>query len=702
MALSTLLKWHPLELFDERFQTNLAALRKRDPALADRLAELTPSVSYFIAAQGDNVYLGKPGAAGIEVIPDAMPAPAARNMLAGIFPTGNVTWPIAIGGLGYGWMWDRVWQLPCKVESAPGHRPPIYLLSRDVERLWAVLHVLDWGAMLADPRFPIFAGADAAQQMQELLAADPRWPQPRASVGLEPGIFPTELNALLATVQDATKRRIEQLKLRLSALYPPGESWAARVGRSRLRVLGITSRYTTFLQHSMRDWLEAFERLGHDTKLLMEPADHLLLGPAGVAQGVLEFQPDLVVVIDHYRAEIGTIPESIPCVMYVQDRLPNIFSEQAGQNQVDRDYCLGLGRLHLSERYGYHANRFLSCPVGINEKRFEHRDLTRAEMDRFGGDVSYVSHASRPADEFVREYAAKSGSAQIARLCDHFYQRLESWYTAGGIALSEIAMRQMLERCMSDVRVQLAEPDLPTFLSFFNQSVNNAIFRHQTLSWLAGLGLNLHLWGRGWETHPTLSRFARGVADNQNDLARIYRASKINIQVTPFGSVHQRLLDGLAAGGFFLLRWHPGDAVGRIYWGLLAWCREHSINSDGQLHALADDGVREMISRINQLEGSSPATRVFSVFDVMNGHADSDFMTAADSIWEEYEEVAFNDRAELSARVKRFLADDGLREGIASSMRRAVIERCSYVGINRRLLEMIRKDLSAETARCAA
>jgi len=702
MASAIPLKWHPLELFDERFQTNLTALRGRDAALADRLAGLAPSVAYFIAAQGDNVYLGKPGAMGIEVIPDAMPAPAARNMLAGIFPAGHVTWSIAIGGLGYGWMWDRVWRLPCKVETAPGHRPPIYLLTKDIERLWAVLHVLDWGTMLADPRFPIFTGPDAAQQMQELLAGDPRWPQPRASVGIEPQIFPTELNAFLATIADATNRRTEQLRLRLNSIYPSGESWAGRLSRPRLRVLGITSRYTTFLQHSMRDWLEALDRLGHETKLLMEPADHLLLGPAGVAQGVLDFQPDLIVIIDHYRAEMGTIPESIPCVMYVQDRLPNIFSAQAGENQTRRDYCLGPGRLHLSEKYGYPAQRFLSCPVGINERRFEQRELTRAEIDRFGCDVSYVSHASRPAEQIVREYAAKSGSPHIARLCDHFHQRLESWYAAGGIALSEIAMRQILDRCMSDVRVQLAEADIPPFLAFFNQSVNNAIFRHQTLNWLAGLGVNLHIWGRGWESHPMLGRFARGVADNQSDLAKIYRASKINIQVTPHGSVHQRLLDGLAAGGFFLLRWHPGDAVGRLYREMLGWCRENSVTSDSQLHALAEDRIRWLIARINQLEGSTPQTRAFSVFDVMNGHADSDFMTSADSIWEEYEGVAFNDRTELAARVQRFLVDDALREQIAGSMRRAVIERCSYLGINRRLLEMIQTDLSAETARCAA
>ena len=40
MAPATQFKWHPLALFDERFQTNLTALRGRDAALADRLSGL--------------------------------------------------------------------------------------------------------------------------------------------------------------------------------------------------------------------------------------------------------------------------------------------------------------------------------------------------------------------------------------------------------------------------------------------------------------------------------------------------------------------------------------------------------------------------------------------------------------------------------------------------------------------------------------
>ena len=64
--------------------------------------------------------------------------------------------------------------------------------------------------------------------------------------------------------------------------------------------------------------------------------------------------------------------------------------------------------------------------------------------------------------------------------------------------------------------------------------------------------------------------------------------------------------------------------------------------------------------------------------------------------------VAFDNGLELQAKVGRFLADDEARIDIAASMRAAVIERCSYANINRRLLEMIRANLATQQKRCAA
>lgn len=694
------LSWHPLDLFDGRFRENLSALATHNPKLAERLAAVTPRLPFFIAAQAETVFIGRPGAAGIEIVPDPLPPAQARRLLASLFPKGEVSWPILIGGLAYGWAWDRIAKLPCKVETAPGHKPPVYLLAGDIEQLWAVLHVMDWRQMLADPRFAIFAGSDAVNQLADLLVEDPMWSRPRASVRIESGLWSGEFDALMQSINARIDARTAAVKTRLSTMYPA--DWLPDIDGGPLRVMGITSRYTTFLQHSMRDWLEGFERLGHETTLLIDPADHLIRTPLAIAESVAEFRPDLIVIIDHYRAEIPTLPESVPCVMYVQDRMPNMYCAEAGARQKPRDYCLGFSKLFLSARYGYPAERFMPAPVGINEHRFARAELSAADLDRFGCDVSYVSNASRPAADLMREQAARSGSPQVRKLFDDLYQRMDAWYAAGGQAFSEILLRSLLAQSMQSTGVELQGQSAADAVTFFNQVVNNAMFRHQTLGWLAAMDVNLHLWGAGWEKHPTLARYARGVADNQRDLPQIYRASRINLQVTPHGSVHQRLLDGLAAGGFFLLRWHPGDAVGLLYRELQAWCDEHDVTSDAQLHERADARVRDVVARINRFEGSKPQTRALAVTDVMRGHADTDFTTSADSIWPEYAAVSFDTGLELEAKVARFLADEDARADVARSMRAAVIGRFSYTTINRRLLEMIRENLAAERKKCAA
>lgn len=704
MSVAADLKWHPLGLFDQRFQANLCALRTRDAALARRLGSLRPASPLFIAVEGETVALGRMTSAGIEVLPNPIAPAAAGNMAAGLFPSGAVTWPVVIGGLGYGWLWDRIAKLPCHVETAPGHRPPVYFLAGDIERLWAVLHVLDWQELLAEPRFAIFAGADAADQLRDWLIANPTWPRPKACLRVEQHLWRQDFNALLDNVAEATAQRLNEIRAQLDAIYlsRPPESWSQKFRSEGLRVLGITSRYTSFLQHSMRDWLAGFETLGHETRLLIEPADHTMLGAIGFAQGIRDFKPDLILIIDHYRAEMGKLPASIPCAMYVQDRLPNIFSADAGRNQSGRDYCLGFGRLHLSTKYGYPAGRFLSCPVGINPRRFEQGALSAVDVARFGCEVSYVSHASTPADQLLQQHLATNPSPQIGRLFDDMYQRMEAWYAGGGIAVSEIALRHMLQESMQATQVQLEEPGITDAVIFFNQSIGNAMFRHQTLLWLADMGVDLHLWGNGWENHKVLKRFARGIASNASELGKIYRASRINIQVTPHGAVHQRLLDGLTAGGFFLLRWHPGDAVGTVYRDLLAWCQRHGIQSDAELRTRADDHVRQMIARIDELETSTPQTRQMSVFDVMNAHADMNFMNTAAAIWPEYDQVAFNTRQELESKVSRFLSDEPARRSVAALMRQAIVEECSYTSINQRLLKMISDDLSVGSEKCAA
>ena len=689
-------RWTPLTALASRFTANVDALAGRDPALADRLRRLVPAVPYSIAPQGDAIVLGSGTGADVRPTPCTLTPAQAAATAAQLFPDAVYSSAVLVAGEDLGWLWDRLYRLPCR--SNIGHRPPLYLAIADLERLWALLHLHAWPDLLADPRVRLFAGPDAAAQLGRSMANDWAVGWPRRWVTIDPTVWPAgvTMDVLQARATAERERALGQLTAPATAAEAAGV--VTRVaGGGPLRVLGYTSRYTSFLQHSMRDWLAAFEALGHEVRLVIEGADHEMSTPLTDAAACRDFRPDLIVVIDHYRRELPGLPAHVPVVMWVQDRLPNIFRPEAGAAQGPLDFCVGFGRLHLSSRYGYPAERFLPATVGVNDRRFEPRAATAAERAAFGCDVSYVGHASTPADVLLARQV-RGAPPQFAAYMTHVYEQMRAHYEAGGQALHEPALRDLMHAAAAAVGTDVNAGPFEAVLEFFRQQVGNALYRQQALTWAAEAGVDLRLYGRGWENHPTLGRFARGEADNR-DLPAICRASKINLQVTPFGSVHQRLLDGLAAGGFFLVRHSSGDAVGRPYQRLWAWCQRHGVTDDAAIlaAAAADPDLRSLVRLINENEGFGDRPRSFGLYDVCAGHVDADFMVSADTVWDDYDRVAFSSRAELHALLNRYLRDDAGRAEVAARMRRAVADRVSYTAITGRLLDLIRAQLPAGT-----
>jgi hypothetical protein len=695
-------QWQRLSLARRQMEANCAALAQRDAELAQRVRDFVPACEYVLAIQGNNVIIAQLEGTTARVRPCLASAAAAHDILQKIYPTGMCTEPLLLAGIDQGWLCELAYTMPVSSPLTPGHQPPLYFLAGEIEELWIALHLHDWRKMLADPRVRLMAGADVAGQFRQSLLDNPQVPQPKLALTIGQPLWPpgSDLDSIVASARDALHERmmrcVTQYPIAFAGHTPEAIAAKIRSGQ-KLRVLGITSLYTTFLQYSMRDWLASFEKLGHQTRLLIEGGTHEMLNSLSFAQNCVEFVPDLILMIDHCRGEYKVMPSQPPFVMWVQDRLPNIFSDQGAKLQGPVDFCLGFGRLHLSTKFGYPAQRYMSSTMGTNEQRFDQSRPTPQQIKRFNCEVSYVSHASTPADVLLHRHLEKQDESG-RRLLRDVFDRMTAHYEEGGQALGDILIRLLMERSMQSLRIGLAEADIKSLVVFFNQSISNALFRHQTLNWLAETGVDLHIYGRGWEEHPTLSRFAKGIASNIDDLGAIYRASKINIQVTPHGAVHQRLLDGLTAGGFFLLRRHPGDEVGPLYQELCQWCTQHNVQSEEELRHRADAEVHGMITRINELDGCPAQRREMTVFDVMNGHRDNNFMTSAASIWPEYHEVAFNTRSELQERVKRFLWDAGERERIAQSMRRAIIERTSYAHISSRLLKFMADELSIPRA----
>jgi hypothetical protein len=692
------LQWQRLILLRGQLEANCAAMAGLHPALADRLLGFEPATEFVLALRGTQVILARLEGTSARVRPCLLSAEAAHQTLIRLCPSGACTEPLLIAGVDQGWLWEQLYTMPSSVPALPGHRPPLYFLVRDLEEFWLALHLHDWRTMLADPRVRLYVGEDAVAQFERGMRENPQIPVPRAALSIGPQLWGPGQD--LGSVVAASRTPLEAELCRLVEQYDSLYAWVTPAsvaeqmsGGRPLRILGITSRYTTFLQYSMRDWLSAMKRLGHQTKLLIEGDAHESHTNLCFARACVEFVPDVILMIDHYRSQFGALPPQVPCVMWVQDKLPNIFSAAAGAAQGPMDYCLGFGRLYLSQNYGYPARRHMEATVGVDETRFMPRVRDDAGYDQFACDLSYVSHSSVPADVILAQHVERAQSDDARRLLAQMYERLRAIYDAGGVVTHRQHFERLLKESLKDIGAALTPEHRDGVLDLFSHQINNAFFRHQVLHWLADMDADLHLYGKGWENHPRFKHYACGVADNARQLTRIFQTSRINLQITPHGAIHQRLFEGLASGGFFLIRHAPGELVEDIYKPIWDWCQAQQIGTDEELLARATPQVRAGLAELQRLLGFGAFEFGSPFIEVLKLSADTGFTRSAASIWPEYAEVAFDSKAQLQQKVTQYLADEDGRHRIANSMRAQVLERFTYLSTSRRLLDFIATEL---------
>ncbi len=688
----------------------MKALDSRYPKIAEALNSIQLSKEYFVRAESDQILLAVSGPGGMTILPSVLPPAAARQIGAQLCPQANCDQAIVVAGEDIGWLWNGLWRLPSKSALAAGYRPPLFFLIKDIERLWVILHVQDWPALLADSRVQLFAGENAFEEFRAALKADSAIPWPKLSVTIDPSLWPAGLT-IDGLIQETTafanqklSRLQENLREEDKRFTPEFIAEKYRAGKP-LNVLGITSRYTTFLQYSMQGWLDGFTRLGHPTEMLIESSDHELSNNLVLAEACARFKPDLIVMIDHHRAEMAGLPQAVPMVMWAQDCMPNIYSPQAGAAQGPRDYVVGFAyeKLRLVHEMGYPADRYLAAAIGMDPARFTPRRADDPELKKYACDVSFVTHASQPADQMVKEQIDRNGSREAKMLLTAIFDRLRGIYDSGGAVFAPPAIRRIIDQGFIDSKTQPTPDLIGQLMDLFYMRVNNALFRHQSIGWLADLGIDLRLYGRGWENHPTFKRFARGVAGHEGELSLIYQSSRINLHASPLGSLHQRVMEGLASGGFFLLRRGDGDLIGRHYAKLWAYCQREKITTDAELRACPDADIQQTLRQAIEIHQCDPFALGYTFMQLLQTMHECEYLCSAGYVWGgDFDETSYSSKAELQTKVASFLSSPAERHRLSQSMLKPVLERFTYEKTSSRLLAMIAEDQARVAERDAS
>jgi hypothetical protein len=633
--------------------------------------------------------------------------------------------PIAFDGAGYGWVLVRV--LESTERTLHNFSTAVYIVEPDPVSACILLNLQDLRPW--QNRIRMFAGPDALREFEDALKTHRHWDIPGTMVGEQINLRPA-LN-LQATVAAAAQKRTQEdaaLAAEVAAHYSaiPIATWAARfeeanAGKHRLKVLGMTSRYTTVLQYSMDELGEAIRAAGHDFVLCKEPDDQSSNVPE--VQIIAEHKPDLLVMISRLRSENPRLPKNMPALCWDQDNLPCMRTD-AARNGLDAfTYVAGAGARIGYEQLGWPRENCILAFLAAATHRYHYGPVSEELLARHRCTFSYASNASVSPEALTAELRLNyAGDHRAAEIFDRAAQTILARSKAG-FAWDSKEVAQLVDSCGDESAYEKSElamagraeirpltqenrglppstkKDDPTDASHARsegdslmsatvrqemilhlRTISDRAFRHVALGWVVEYceknKTTLRLYGKGWESTPRFAPYAAGFLAPGEEMRAVYRASDINLQIIETGFLHSRALDGLAAGGFFLNRLAPGARdIDQTEKARLIMARR-AIETGCVTYAQLDASTDPLITR-----GWAYARSVIPLGKPHDRCRMLDIWEAAPS--EEAQcphlnEITFESQEQFNQLADQYLAGPDLRARMAQQLRQVVVERFSY------------------------
>lgn len=451
------------------------------------------------------------------------------------------------------------------------YSPRVVFVEPDAGRALGVLSADDLTVAIGHPRFRWFLGPGATNRLHAWLGSteSTKLTLPDRVVrapGLPPSTTPAT-ETVLAAAAGAQSARHEALRRSVSAAYTgrSGDAWQQRFESGQpLRVLVPISRYSTFVRHSAEDLAGALRRAGHETLVLTEPDAHSRLSTPAYLDAFETFRPDLVVLINFTRKHMAqAVPAGVPFVCWVQDRMAHLFDPAAGAAQGDLDFLIGHLHADLFEHFGYPRRNRLFRFVPACSRKFHDGPVEQGLLARLACDVAYASHQSETPEAFHRRTSPMFGSVpQVKNSLESLRHSAEGWMNKADAdpAAPREPRIELVRAALGGAG--LSRPDerlVSTVFGNYLVPLMERMLRHRTLEWASRVcerrGWSLRLYGRGWEAHPVLARYAAGPLDHDAEALRaVYRAGRVNLHLSLNTNSHQRVAECALSGGLMIRR----------------------------------------------------------------------------------------------------------------------------------------------------
>lgn len=702
--------------FTQNLARNLAALAKYRPDLRERLGDPLDLGPYrlVVGPTGHPIPALQEGDQVKPLTPGADPIARLHKLAGQIATDPQKCLGVAIAGIGDGYLLPYLAQQP---DGLNGMQQAVYILETDLHLLRAALHVLDHSAAagpIALGRFRWFIGEDAAAQLAEAFVADTALPTPNAFLEHPPrnGKLAGAVREAVEARKKATRSIVERIATRCA---DPQRYDARRLGElfrgegdRPPRALLLTSRFTTVLQYATQDVADALHALGWETRTVKETQPWHRMTEAHLARQTHDADPDLVFQLDHLRHELSDwFPRDVPFVCWIQDNLSNLTDASAGEQISERDFVLTSVPQMYTELYRYPPRQCISMSKLTSvPERPASRPAAVATADAAGDDLAFVSNASKTPQKHREELLAECSEAPrfrdaLALASDELIEI----YRRGNSVADLHGVGEILDRATRQAGIAFNSPaHRQGVVTRLFEGLNNALYRQQALHWARQIaeekGLSLALYGKGWDEHPEFHPFARGPIAYGPELEDMTRRTRINLQIVPYFALHQRLLDGLVAGGFFLVRHHPTDV---LLPGLANFLDHHLPDEARTLAearaAASGETAKELESWVTRCAGMADLGVEIDVVQWVRSCQEAELLTGESEALPALSEVSFRGPAELSERVERFLGDPEAASRLANEQRRAVESRLTHEAGMRRMISSINERLQSEGRR---
>lgn len=622
--------------------------------------------------------------------------------------------PLVIEGVGLGAHLPRYASATYRTMNSSS--PFVYQVETDWRALAVALHLVDWSDLIDDPRIILCVGPDAYEQLDESIDRFPHSPLPKSLVWTPAWTTQTGGRAEPLLKRHADKRHtiIAQLRDELNACYANRDEsyWARRFAQALdgdgppLRVLSVTCRFTTVLQYATRDALAALAAIGCETRVVIEPDDQSHISPIAALETIREFEPDLILLIDHTRAsQPAIVIQNVPVLTWIQDRLPWLFDAKVGESMGPLDFVMGQGQRDLVEKYAYPGDRFFTCEMATDVARLTSPLPAGTDASQFDCEIAFATHASETPEAFTQSRLAEcdnpKGRSIINGIVSALNERQQQGILNGAINFP-VFVREVEE----SLGASLSPTARDALIDQFARPLAERMIRQQTLRWAANwaraAGGRLHIYGEGWARHPEFAEFARGTLEHGPALGEAFRRAKVNLHAGCNLALHQRVLDGLAAGGFFIARRHAGDIGLPLMRAIRAFLRQRGMRPPTRCYGVdlppPWHGEFERLSQMKGVDAGRPFEFNESNLARIDAILANEDIVVADQLWPDFEALTFAGEAEFVETLEYYLERPDLRQETSVRMREGVLEHFGYERLMRDVLAFTAERLVGESS----